>query len=502
MEKEKKDETLAGQIAKGGSVTFIGKVVGKAAKFGFQILISRSLGATPYGLYALGYSILNMLSIPASLGLKTGVVKFGSSFKAEGSHGSLKGTIILSVGISFLVSIVVSLATFLSARWISVEVFSDPALTEILKIFSFALPFYVPMTVACFSARIFRKMGYDIGVRRVLNPIALVIFSAVALSMGFEIKTVIYVFTSVTIVSLGLIVLLLVKEYPDIISLSNVRLPVKNLMQYSIRVLLVGLSSILIFKIDRIMISIFSTTKNVGIYSAAAIMAGQLTIFLGSINAIFSPIISGLYTNGNIQRLEKMFKTSTKWAVALTLPTAAILFTHSDAIMKLYGPEFIAGSSTLSVICVAHVVNVGVGPSSFMLTMTDYENIALVNNIAAGILNVVLNYIFIPWYGVLGAAVATGFSIAFVNILRLLQVCFFIGVIPYRYSTLRVFVIWLLLSTVLMLTNLYYNTSLFKVVASILVYISFYASLVYLFCLGKDDREIINKVKRHGYAMG
>jgi O-antigen/teichoic acid export membrane protein len=69
--------------------------------------------------------------------------------------------------------------------------------------------------------------------------------------------------------------------------------------------------------------------------------------------------------------------------------------------------------------------------------MTGRQNTEVVNSGALLFLNISLNYILIPLYGALGAAIATAISISSVNFLRLMEVYFIFRIHPYNRSYIK-----------------------------------------------------------------
>ena len=51
-------EQLTRKVAKGGIIVFTGSIFGRGIEFVLHMLLARVLGASSYGLYALGYSVV------------------------------------------------------------------------------------------------------------------------------------------------------------------------------------------------------------------------------------------------------------------------------------------------------------------------------------------------------------------------------------------------------------------------------------------------------------
>jgi O-antigen/teichoic acid export membrane protein len=425
---------LTREIAKGGGITFIGQVIGKGIGFLFQILLARVLGASTYGVYALGHNVLGITHTFSLFGLYNGVVRFGSMYRSEGNRSRLKGTCIAALTISLTSGIVISTLLFLLAPTIATRVFNEPNLTVVLRIFAFSLPFYTLMTVAAYSARAFRRLEYDVGVQYVFHPLANLIVVAAAFLFGLRLMGVVYGFLISSALGAGLGIYFLWRIFPDLISDLKPDYELKMLFYYSLTVLLVGLSQLLLSRTDRIILGIFNLAKDVGIYNAAMIAAVQATLFLGAFNTIFSPIIADLHHQGRMDQLGNLFKTTTKWIFSLTLPIFLVFVLFSKQIMNLFGPGFSGGWLVLVILTLAQLLNVSAGSVGFILTMTGHQKIELINSVVLGGLNVLLNIWLVQRYGIFGVAIGTGLSLVLINLTRLFEVYFLFHIHPYKAS--------------------------------------------------------------------
>jgi O-antigen/teichoic acid export membrane protein len=79
-------------------------------------------------------------------------------------------------------------------------------------------------------------------------------------------------------------------------------------------------------------------------------------------------------------------------------------------------------------------MNCGVGPSGFLLMMTDNQYVTLMNQLLSGFLNVVLNFVLILEFGFIGAAAATASVLAGVNVLRVIEIWYLEGLFPYNLA--------------------------------------------------------------------
>jgi O-antigen/teichoic acid export membrane protein len=484
-------------VAKGGGIAFAGNFVGRFFAFLLQILLTRVLGVAGYGLYALGFSVLGITHTVSMLGLQNGVVRFGAMYHGAGDRARLKGTLLLAIGISFVSAVIVGTVLFVLASIIARSVFNEPDLTAPLRVFAFALPFYALVAMASFSARALRRIDYDVAISHLFRPVLTLLAVGTSFLLGYRLMGAVSGFLVSMVLSAGLGLYLLHRLFPDLTSKLRAKYEPKRLVLYSSTVLLVGLSQLLIMRTDRIMLGILGAVEDVGIYNAAATLAVQTTLFLVSFNAIFSPIIADLFHRGRKEELEALFKTTTKWIFTLTLPMVLVFALFARPIMRVFGAGFAAGGPVLISLGIAHLVNASVGSAGFILIMTGRQKLELMNNLILGGLNILLNLLLIPRFGVLGAGIATGLSIALVNLARLIEVYWLYKVHPYKLSCWKPMIAgavamagWVTISSVLDLAGRLWLGG-----------IGFLGLLYFLVLmlsgLDREDKLIIQSVKRH-----
>lgn len=428
-----RDETddLNKRIARGSGHVFAGTAIGKVVSFGLQILLSRTLGRAAYGLYTLGFTVLRIAREVSALGLPGGIVRFGAEEHGQGDVEGLKGTFTASFAIAFGGGVAVGTIIFLSSGWLATTAFDDPALAPVLQAFSIGLPFYALLYVLSRAARSLQNMIADVSIGVVAQPVTNLLGVATAFALGYRLDGVLVAFVASTVVSAALGLYVITRLFPALIGEARPSYSTRSLVVFSLASMGTSLATLMLDQADRIMLGIFATSEDVGVYNAAALLAAQVRFVLSAIIATFTPIISDLYHRGRFEELQRLFATTTRWTVTLSLPMALVLILFSEPLLGLYGPEFRAGAGMLMVLALAMFVNGGVGAAGLMLQMSDHERIVLVNNVFLALLNIALNAWMIVELGPIGAAWATGLSVAVVNLLKMAEVWYLLGMQPY-----------------------------------------------------------------------
>lgn len=186
----------------------------------------------------------------------------------------------------------------------------------------------------------------------------------------------------------------------------------KELLSQSKWLIFSGFMAVVYLKIDQLMIGELLGSKELGVYSVAVRISEVWYFFPTAIVASFYPKILKSRTDPvvykyNLQRLcDVLFWFGFLVAFVLT-------FISSLIINVLYGDEYTLASSVLS-------IHVWAGVFIFMRALLSKWLIAerllkfsLLTQGIGAVSNVILNYIWIPQFGILGAAWATIISYAF-----------------------------------------------------------------------------------------
>ena len=157
--------------------------------------------------------------------------------------------------------------------------------------------------------------------------------------------------------------------------------------------------------IDSFMIGVLlDDVSNVGIYNIAVRISTFLSIILFSVNSIVTPKFAEFYSKNDMMNLKIIIQRSTKIIFISTLPIAIIFLSFSHSILNIFGSDFKYGSISLIMLTVGQMFNAFSGSVGYILQMTDREKVFKNIVLTALFINIFLNFILIPIYGINGAA--------------------------------------------------------------------------------------------------
>lgn len=430
-----------GRISRQSVVFFAGTIFTAGAGYLFKVYLARVLGAEALGIYALGMTIIGLLGVINGLGLPQAAVRFVSAYTATGRFDLLRGFLARGAGLLLVSNLFVVAAVLLAGPWIAVRFYHTPELKAYLGLFALIVFFGA---VTTFLGQVLA--GYKDVTRRtvIINfvgiPVTMILVVA-AISRGLGLRGYISAQVAgalVVCILLGVSVWRLTPKAAR----SLFRLPPleKQVLSFSGAALGVGFLEFAIGQTDKVLIGFYLSARALGIYAVAAAMVAFVPIVLQSVNQIFSPTIADLYARGQIQLLERIFQTLTKWILASTIPLAAAMIVFAPALMGIFGRDFEAGWPILVIGTLGQLVNCGVGSVGYLLLMSGRQGRLIRVQAAAAVIMVLLGLLAIPVWGITGAALTAALTNVVTNVLCLRAVRRALGLSPFTKSYLRLLV--------------------------------------------------------------
>ncbi len=412
------------KLAKGAGVSFAGQIVSTAFKFLTQITLAWLLGAKFFGIYTLGLVIYQIGDMFARMGLEIGAVRYVSIHYGSDDKQRLKGVLLQTIGLPFINGILLGIAVFLSSDVIAHKIFNTPELVPIIKIFAIAIPFGASMTTGVFATTGFHTTKYRVYIWDILIPFINLLLAVLFCTIGWELWGAGLAWLLALILGSANTLYCIYKIFPEIVH-GKIK-PIfesKQLLKFSLPLSFGTFLWFFLIWTDIVLLGYFRTADEVGIYRAASQTAFLMILFTRSFVTIFTPMIATLYSQGKHEEVEKLFRKTSRWNFAFTVPLFLILVIASKELLSLFGSEFANGALPLAILAAGQLMNSGAGGFSMhLLTMSGHQYLKLYGDLALAVINVILNITLIPHWGLVGAAVATAISIAGVKLFQVIQV--------------------------------------------------------------------------------
>lgn len=412
-------------------MAFWSRLYAVALQYLTALIIARVLGPKLMGSFFLGFAMLSVLSVFCQMGLGGGLIKFLSIRHLEEDYEYAKRILLFSAKFVLGISLGVAFLLFISRNMLCLHIFDDPDLKLVLLFVTVTLPFYSLFLFSVEALKSFKRIGFIVAVQNLLFPTVRLLFLVFLFWIGLRLGSPLTSLFVATVLSLVAFSFVFKRLLPQGAYNPRCALDARKLFSVSIPIYLSFIMALLMSWTDTVMLGIFETSREVGLYTAVAKTAVFVAFFLTAVNYILPPLAAQLYEKGERRELESIARRTARWNLifSVTVTVAFVLF--GKEILSLFGHEFVISYIPLLFLSFGQVVNAGAGSVAYILAMTGFQKILTYIATFSAILNVLLNALLIPPFSIVGAALATGFVIALGNILNAYFVSRRVGIIPY-----------------------------------------------------------------------
>jgi O-antigen/teichoic acid export membrane protein len=487
---------------KGAGIAFHGKIVGTGVRYFTQIVLARFLGVYLYGIFALGIVVGEVAALLARMGLQTGAIRYVSIYRSKGDDNKLKGVLLTSIVLPLFFGAILGIAIFLTSTRIAQDIFNTPELALVLQILSLSIPFWTCMIIIARSTTGFLTTKYLVLLREYIQPFVNLILVIIFYLLGHKLIGATWAWVLSFMLGFAFALFYLRRIFPGLTQKHiQSSLDVGRLLRFSLPLAFGDFFLFFLTRVDILILGYYQPPSDVGVYRAASQTALLLLVFLVSFNNIFAPMIAEIFHVGDHERLKQLFRVITRWSFILSLPFFLIIIVNAKNILNLFGSKFVMGWLALVILAAAQLINASTGGIANVLTMSGHQYQKLLGDIVIVCVHITLNLILIPRWGILGASVATGLSIATVNLLRVIQVYLTLGFHAYSLDFLKVVGVGIFSGAIGTLVPKFLpaDRSLLSLLVTTSVVILVYSGLILWKCLEKTDmlilKEIQNKLK-------
>jgi O-antigen/teichoic acid export membrane protein len=429
-------------LARGGAVQIAGQLTQRGLDFVFYAVLTRVLGLAAFGLYR---QIVSALMLAAQIGLggfNYAAVRFIARARAVGEPGGVRGAARTALGGALVVSAVVVAALLIFAEPIG-DVFAGEktdkaSFAQLLRIGVAFVPLFAVMQVYRYCTQAYKTMVPSVIAGNITQPTLLFLFGLGAVATGLEVRGVL---GALVIATAGGAATAAWYYRRMLDEQERVARPVANVGEVVRFALPQAGSSLLSFQglgYGLLIIGALSSNLDAGIFAAALALQGPGTIFLSGVVNIWAPLVTDLYEKGEIQRLESLYQTLTRWVATFSFPVWAALIIEPELFSSIFAPDKAEElAPVVAMLAIGNIFYTGTGPAGYVISMTGHPGFNLVNSIAAVGAYIGLGLWVVPEHGVMGMAVVDASVTTASNLSRVIAARYYVGIQPFGKSFLK-----------------------------------------------------------------
>lgn len=436
-------EDLRFVAREGGAAGVLG-LVGTACRYVNAILLARVLGPGPYGLFALANTVVSFAAMAGNMGLPVSTVHFVAAGAGSGRWDAVRWVLRTALRLVLVSSVAWTVLIMAAAPFVAGTVFEKEGLAFPLAGLALSLPLFGVNAVAASGLQGLRQIRAKVILERIAHPLA---FSVLLLG-GFVFRAMGYVLACYVAAALAVAVLgswwlarsvrtLAAEPAADTGGTVASSGRLRALLRFATPVLFLNLLNYLILWSDVLLMGVFRSAAEVGVYHVASRLAIAVNMPTESLNTSLAPSYAEAHGRGDRDGLTRMYHTSTRWIFTLSAAIFLVLVFGGPALLALFGSEFVAGYLAVCLLASGQLVSAACGTNGMLLTMTGRPHVNLVNAALLGVANLGLMLALVPRYGAAGAALSAATSWVIVNLARTVEIWFIFRVIPWDRTFLK-----------------------------------------------------------------
>ncbi len=407
--------SYARRALRGTATVFILSLVSAFVAYLFRFMLARELTVEDYGLFFALFSFINLLSLFKDMGVGYALLKFIPELQVAKKWGEIKSLITSSFIIQLISSGIIALVLVLTANTIMHGFFhSDQVALLILFAAIFFVSFPQNILSICFQSfqRMFLFAVQDLS----RNVIVLgLTFALMSIGLGLAAPALAYFAMYILIFALFFFIFSkrVFKRFWKVRT-ALAKAHFSSLLIFGLPAMLSVFGISILQYTDTLMLTYMTDLTNVGLYQVAVPLAALILYFAHATSAVATPLIAELIALKKRKELRIGMELLHKYLFIVVTPLAIVLIAFPEIFIRLFfGDKFLAAAPALQVLalggvfCTIAYVNLN---ALFGLGKPRYATKVM---LLAVLTNVVLNAIFIPHYGIVGAAGATSFSYLF-----------------------------------------------------------------------------------------
>ena len=378
-----------------------------------QVLLARWLGSFEYGIFVLVWVTMIIVGNLSCVGFHTSAIRFIPEYRETGRLAELRGILLTSkvfvLGASTLVA---------GAGAAGVWLLSDTVESY------YVVPFYLGLVCLPMIALsdvlqgIARANAWAISALSVIylvRPLLILAFMALALLLGYapSAQTAVLAAIAATYATTLYQLVTVSARIDRRIPAGPRKVEFGMWLAVSLPIFLVEGFFFLLTNADVLMVGYFRDPHDVAVYYATVKVLALVHFVYFAVKAGVAQKYAELMHRDRGAGLARVARLTVSWTFWPSLAMGILLVIAGRPLLMLFGPGFEEGYALLFLLVPGVLARAAVGPAESLLTMTGHQNVCAAIYSAALALNVGLNVLLIPQYGLWGAALGTALATLF-----------------------------------------------------------------------------------------
>jgi O-antigen/teichoic acid export membrane protein len=266
----------------------------------------------------------------------------------------------------------------------------------------------------------------------------------------------------------------------------------KEILSYSIYILLAGSAASFLIDIDKYMIPQKQAISQTAYYAVAVFIATVVEIPGRAMFQIINPLVAKALNEENFVELKNLYKQSSENLLIVCGLFFLLINLNIDSFyMLLNNQEYSDASLVVLIISSAKLIQMSFGCGPAILATSKFYKITLPFSIAMAVSVYFLNDYLIDLYGINGAAISTFIVLLIFTVLKIIYIRYKVKLQPFNFNSIKIFTSILLIYFFNSYINLELSPLIEIIIRSIIILIT-YVLIIYFFGVSKKMKDLLN----------
>jgi O-antigen/teichoic acid export membrane protein len=388
-----------------------------------SVLLTRVMTNESFGIYNVAMTYLQIFVWLSLMGQDTALVRFIPQYMTHNKWGHLRGVIAHSIKYSLIVALSLVAVLLVVLYFMSPKLGAEKTYAYLMTLPLIPILAFTGIREA--SLRSLKRVVYAFVPDSIVRPFVLGVLALIIFLLTR------HIISAPQLMGLSVIAVIcssllgwfwLYKSLPQATYQTPAEYEPSLWLKVSLPLFFISGMNLILKRTDILMLDWLQGPIQVAYFSNAVRYADLATFGLLIVNMIAAPMISELYNKGDRKELQNIITLAARGIFVLTLLISIVLIFAGKFLLGISGPEFTVAYTPLLILLAGQAINALSGSVGFIMTMTGHQNQAAMIIAGGAVLNIILNALLIPRFGMTGSAIATSITTALWNIIMLVYV--------------------------------------------------------------------------------
>ena len=266
----------------------------------------------------------------------------------------------------------------------------------------------------------------------------------------------------------------------------------KEILSYSIYILLAGSAASFLIDIDKYMIPQKQAISQTAYYAVAVFIATVVEIPGRAMFQIINPLVAKALNEENFIELKNLYSQSSENLLIVCGLFFLLINLNIDSFyMLLNNQEYSNASLVVLIISSAKLIQMSFGCGPAILATSKFYKITLPFSIAMAVSVYFLNDYLIDLYGINGAAISTFIVLLIFTVLKIIYIRYKVKLQPFNFNSIKIFTSILLIYFFNSYINLELSPLIEIIIRSVIILMT-YLLIIYFFGVSKKMKDLLN----------